>query len=284
MTWPIRGVAQGVPDRWSGVYVGTKQPGWTDNASTLLSSSPVASGKKRVLVLALGESGMMGYGAVTDSLPVGYPPIPSTTLQSYDTTRGWIPLVEPTHGPLQAGVTPAVSAAGIFCWQLQALLGSTFEVALIPSAWSGSYSTDWVVGGTRYNVAKANALGALAQANAVLGCILLEQGINDATAATQAGWASRWSAIETQLRIDLAATVAPIYFAQDTVTVCDKCTTPNWSALKAEKTSWASANRFLVQKPDGPWIDDHSHLTTAAQAVLAQAYLDTWIAHPGVLV
>jgi hypothetical protein len=283
MTWPVRGIARGVPERWPAVRTASSLPSWTDDCATKVTSCPVALGKTRVLILSIGESGMVGVGHLTDSLPAGYP-TSDGSLWTYDGTRGWCVAAEPSYGP-QPNMTPGVSAALLFCWRLQVALGSAYEVGLITSGKGGTTSVDWAVGGTLYNLAVANTLEALAESRTVLGAILHEQGINDSYFDISTGWGARWSAIETQLRADLGGSTVPLYFAKQHAAIpnigAGDVNPTNWAALRAEQDAWASSNRFKVVKPEGPWIDNNTHLATSAQIVLSQGYMDAWTAHPG---
>lgn len=314
MALPARGVAQGGPDRWPVTY-SAGAPGWTadflsppyvagsayqldvpSSAEPFLGA--VAAGRTRVLILGIGESGMVGANDVSGPFPAGYPR-PDGTLWSFNACHCWVPLTEPTHDPGSWGTAePAfnvlasdcrVSFGGMFCWLLQAALGVSYEVGFVPCGHSGASTLDWAVASaTSYcATAIARARLALTQPRTLLGAIIHEQGINDARygLSSVTGWAARWTAIEMAIRAALGGTTCPLYYSLDCPTrpTIDQMSDASWAQLASEKASWASSRRFGVQKPDGPFYDGTQiHLATSAQAVLAQSYMDAWTAHPGV--
>jgi carbohydrate esterase-like sialic acid-specific acetylesterase len=279
--FPGRGVVSGGPDRLSRVYLAPNQPGWTE-AATFVAASPPAAGKTRLVVPALGESGVVGYGLLSDALPAGYPPTPGSGHWTYDATRGQLPLVEPTHGP-QTPMTARVGAAGMLCARILSALGSSYEIMLVPCAYGGSKMADWAVGGALYLNAKTSILAALSQPRTVLHCMLLEQGINDAASGAP-GYAAAWTAIEAQLRSDVGGTSCPLFVAQQHATVPAGIDPTAWASLRDGVSAYCAGSplRRLVQKPDGPSVDT-LHLATAAQIVLSQRYFDGWTAQPGII-
>lgn len=282
---PARSAVVGGPDALPQVYsVGAA--GWTSRIcerAPYLDGSlyrldvpahvevPVEAGKQRALTLAIGESGMAGYwGGVQDwqdYAPAGYPLLDGA--QWRYTANGWTPIKEPTH--LDGGFGPA----GIYAFTRAASLGSAYEVGLIPCALAGTTSERWAVGGELYTVAAVRTIEALQTPGTFLDAIILEHGVNDAYMglAYSVGWASRWSAIESALRADLSY-AGPVIYSQmcTTRSVNGGITDASWAQIRAEQESWQSANRIMVQKPDGPWIEPvvKGHLEPSAMVTLGQ--------------
>lgn len=228
---------------------------------------------------------MVGYDLTTDwtaltaAFNYGYPNLLGDVWKVLG--DDWRVVIEPSHG---FGFGPA----GLFCHLLQQHLGANFEVGLVPCAVGGTTSSAWAVGGTLYNDAVAKAQRALQLPRTVLGCILHEQGINDAAqgVGTVTGWSSRWTTILSSLRSALGGTTAPLYFSRHCATrpqTGGNMSDASWAQLLAEQDAWIGSNRFAVQKPDGPWNEavEKTHLSAPGSVTLAQSFLSAWIAHPG---
>lgn len=307
---PLRGTAIGGPDRWPKMYT-ANAAGWTNRVAAPYASGGayrldvpteaesylgmVPTGRTRVLILGYGESGVVGVNQDTGWEPAGFPRLDGT-VWTFNASRRWVPLTEPTHAP---GPTPDVygtpdpfwlntSFGGRFCDLLQQSLGSAYEVGFLPCGWGGATSDYLAPDGPVYSAMIDRTKAALGYARTVLGAILVEQGINDAAQGLAAvtGWAARWTAIESAMRADLGGTACPIYFSRHCATrpTLSELTDGSWAQLLAEQDAWASAGRRPVQKPEGPWneAEQKIHLTAAAQMVLAARFMDAWIAHPGV--
>jgi hypothetical protein len=297
---PRRAVVSGGPDQLpSSCGSAEGCPGWTSQVlspprlvagSTYALDVPdaanaymgrVPEGKTRVIVLGIGESGMVGLGQFGDAMPAGYPRLDGS-IWRMNTLKQWLPLSEPTHDP-DPGQPSRVSFAGFFCWHMQAALGAGYEVGFLPCGVGGTTSLQWVPGTACYTTAVAYAAAALVQPRTTLGVILHEQGINDPFQQVT-GWASRWSTIEAQLRADLAAPSVPLVFVrqQETPPILPNVNAQTWATLLAEQTAWGAASplRYMAQKPEGPWVETNGlmiHLATSAQIILGQRCADAWL-------
>lgn len=231
------------------------------------------------LILCIGESGMVGQGDLTHDMPAGYP---GNTARTFGKDYKWRLLREPTHAnPVVAptpaepqiveAVQPAISSCGVMAWKLGLLTGK--NIAILPCARNGTFSTDWVAGGTLYNTAVRRVQTALQTPGTYLAAVYHEQGINNANQSLQAQWLSDWLAIETQLRADLGFS-GPWCFVQQHVTPWTNLTgggePARWTTLRAQIASFAGPNKYMVTKPEGPWNADGYalHLATSAQVVL----------------
>jgi hypothetical protein len=259
-------------------------------------SSAPAGPVTNVIVLGLGESGMVGQGG-TDldaaaTLPVGYPPV-SGVLALNNAWNYDDPIVEPIESqgvgtPVFSGMVGEVVVkwgwGGVFCWKLQQALGSSYEVTYLPVARGGSVRTFYMAGYTSVtsssNVGFAAAVHwvreAQKQSNSVLGAILLDQGINDYLNFSEAGWSADWQTTISNLRTQLDGTTAPVLCAKQFASKPAAGNIANWTNLLAEQTAFASAvvpKRIVTQKQNGPWTNaDGLH---ARQSVNNQLADDT---------
>ena len=253
------------------------------NGSLVVPAPSSSATVTKLLVLGIGESGMVGQGSTADALPAGYPP--ASRLEKFSASYEWTPMSEPSHAlgpnPWSAADGPGpflgVGWASLFCYYLQQAYPS-YTVGFIPCGTDGAQSGWWAApNGACYVPTMQRAIAAVQDPNAKLVAILHEQGINDATQLLLPGWGTRWSAIETAMRTELGYT-DKWYFARQHNAI-PAGADAQWSTLLSEQSAWASTDRILVQKPEGPWIDTNTHLNTSACIVMAQRAFAAWQAN-----
>lgn len=246
---------------------------------------PSTTGQTRVLVLALGESGMMGQSYDWPLLADDHVALDGSVSVLND-SRAWTWPIEPADYPGDAIVDaalsdgtgyPGVGFALRFCGLLRSAFvtrgDSRLDVGLVMAAKGGVGTTAWEPGGSLYNAALAKATAALAYPGAVLGCILLDHGINDALfePANVSLWATRWRAILASLKASLGTPSAPVFATRQFVTA-PATTMPVdpaiWDALLTSQSTLSDV-ATIVQKPDGPRDAMDLHLATSANLALA---------------
>lgn len=272
---PVRGTVIGRTDLLPQVY-SPGAAGWTTTACKTV--SPVSPGA-HLIVLAIGESGMVGIGSASDPLPVGYP---SASQRMFDKAYRCRTFTEPSHANTDAPVdsvqvegalVPGIGPAGLFCWHLAQQTGSI--VSLVPCAKGETLAWQWMPGQPLYVAAVRRAKMSMMCGGLgvpTLAYILVEQGLNDCNSADlqYLQWGDRWTTIEASLRSDLSFTGPLIYVRQHPTMLYSQRMIDAWPAFLAIQDAWEAPGRLKVMKPDGPWVDNTLHLATAAQIVLAE--------------
>jgi hypothetical protein len=191
------------------------------------------------------------------------------------------PRAAPAHGA--APFDSAFPASGQTwadrtCQLIQQRLAAAYpaasvDVELVLCAKSGTTSIDWAVGGTLYNAAVARTKAALLQPGAVLGAILLDQGLNDA-APDQ--WDTNWTAIEAAFRAEVGATTCPLFFRHQ------QDQTGSRATLRAAQARWQRSTvpkRVMFESPTSGWFDS-LHLSAAALQAQAATCATVEAANP----
>ena len=208
---------EGSPVGW--VCVGAGTPGTWRPMAAVQGTSPTYTGKYRVVIAALGESGMAGAVAYDyASAPADWPSIDggvsiysASRVRTLPTESVSDQGTAPVEGVFpQAAQTWIDRGAQLIQQRLAGIYGAgNVEVCVVLCAKTGTTSLDWAVGGALYNAAVARIKAALLQPGAVLGGIFLDQGLNDASPDL---WDANWTVIETALRADLGGTQVPLYY------------------------------------------------------------------------
>ncbi len=275
-TTPWRGTVVGGTDNLPGSYT-AGAPGW--RTKVCLNTIPDNPGP-HLAVLAIGESGMAGDGSLSDPLPDGYP---NSRVRLFDKAYMCSQLTEPTHANTSAPrdpalvediLVPGIGPGGLFCWYVAEALQQT--VQLIPCARGGSRRSMWAPGQPLFTTAITRTKRALGCGSELI-AIILEQGINDAYAGTAAGWAAGWTTIITEMRAQLNFS-GPVIYAKQHVAKPAMANQTAWNTIRSEADAWQAADRIMVAKPEGPWVDEQAHLATAAQVNLAQSMATAYLA------
>lgn len=267
--------ANGQPVGW--VCISAGSPGTWLPFGTVGTGSSYA-GLYRVVVAALGESGMAGavpYDYTT--APSGWPCVDGS-VSVYSATRV---RTLPSESVSDQGTSPVDSVfplagetwADRFCQLLQQRLGANFEVMLVLCAKSGTTSTDWAVGGSLYNAAVARINAALTLPGATLGCFLLDQGLND---SVPNNWDANWTTIETSLRADIGNTQVPLFFRHQ------QTSDASITTLRTAQARWVKTTtpqRLMFESPS-TGFHDNLHLDTAALMTQAASAAALEAAYP----
>lgn len=216
--------------------------------------SSVATGKRRALVIALGESLIVGQ-ANTSSFPNSYPPV-NGRVKKYDDSGRWLELSEPNDDPGPASLYPGISDpvgnygtgyVSMFCSDLQNLLDSEaeiYEVGLVPCGRSSTRSWDWAIDDTLWAEAKEKIRRALELPNSEVCAIVLDQGVNDCGATVDPDgmtWTQRWNAAIGDLRTEFADRIGddvPLFYRQLPATVSSTYDATKWANLRTEEAAW----------------------------------------------
>lgn len=273
-----------------------------DQAGIARPRSACATGKRRALVLAIGESMIVGQGSVTSGMPVSYPPV-GGRVKRYDDSGRWLDMSEPNDAPGPATLYPHISeAAGqygtgypsMFCAQLQDLLDSeaeVYEVGLVPCGRSGSTSWDWKLTGTLFPEALEKARRAKELPNSEWCCILLDQGVNDCGNTSDpdgSTWTQRWNAAIETLRTELEIPDdVPLFYRQEAATIPTLYNTTKWTNLQAEQAAWETTTepkRIMMTGVDSPSYyvaANNPHYNTAGNYQQSLSLYAKYLLHPG---
>jgi hypothetical protein len=286
----VDGVA--VPRTYAVNLVGANVSTDAETRTTDISLLPLSPNQGlTILILGIGESGMRGTGLLSDAVPAGYPDISGRFSFFGDSEIIALPVEgQENNGPSPVYAVQAEGGTMGYGWAqfaLNYLLSdlTPHRIRYLGCAKAGTWSGDWNYStstSTLCGAAIARLKTALREPGTVWGGVFVDQGLNDASAGLQTGWASRWTTIVNGIFAEMGQTV-PIWYRRFSSTwpTPDIPVQANYNALLAEQDSWASTSpvRRPCLSPTGMQADP-LHMTTQGYYTLGATVADAMRAYP----